>query len=71
MRTRSLSLPLRSSVSIGAAIFQNLRPMLLITFDDLGVQPLQDIEEVNMFKEDDSVIHFKRPLSKICAFAHY
>ena len=26
-----------------------------------GVQPLQDIDEVNMFKDDHSVIHFKRP----------
>ena len=30
----------------------------------LGVQPLQDIDEVNMFKDDNTVIHFKRPLSK-------
>jgi nascent polypeptide-associated complex subunit beta len=29
-----------------------------------GVQPLQDIEEVNMFKDDNTVVHFKRPLSK-------
>merc|ERR1712176_558163 len=26
-----------------------------------GVQPLPDIEEVNMFKDDNTVIHFKRP----------
>jgi hypothetical protein len=52
MRTRSLSLPLRSSV-------------LVIVDRDLGVQPLQDIEEVNMFKDDSTVIHFKKPLSKI------
>lgn len=32
---------------------------------NLGVQPLQDIDEVNMFKDDNTVIHFKRPLSKI------
>jgi len=25
------------------------------------VQPLQDIDEVNMFKEDCSVLHFKKP----------
>jgi nascent polypeptide-associated complex subunit beta len=31
----------------------------------IGVQPLQDIDEVNMFKDDNTVIHFKRPLSKI------
>jgi nascent polypeptide-associated complex subunit beta len=31
----------------------------------IGVQPLQDIEEVNMFKDDNTVVHFKRPLSKI------
>ena len=30
----------------------------------IGVQPLQDIDEVNMFKDDNTVIHFKRPLSK-------
>eukprot|EP00351_Strombidinopsis_sp_SopsisLIS2011_P000604 CAMPEP_0116887424 /NCGR_PEP_ID=MMETSP0463-20121206/21903_1 /TAXON_ID=181622 /ORGANISM="Strombidinopsis sp, Strain SopsisLIS2011" /LENGTH=104 /DNA_ID=CAMNT_0004550089 /DNA_START=51 /DNA_END=365 /DNA_ORIENTATION=- len=27
-----------------------------------GVQPLQDIEEVNMFKDDNTVIHFRKPL---------
>ena len=26
-----------------------------------GLQQLPDIEEVNMFREDDSVLHFKRP----------
>ena len=26
-----------------------------------GVQPLNDIEEVNMFKDDNTVIHFRRP----------
>ena len=26
-----------------------------------GVQPLGDIEEVNMFKDDNSVVHFKKP----------
>jgi len=26
-----------------------------------GVQPLPDIEELNMFKDDNTVIHFKRP----------
>ena len=31
----------------------------------IGVQPLQDIEEVNMFKDDNTVVHFKKPLSKI------
>jgi len=29
-----------------------------------GVQPLGDIEEVNMFKDDNTVIHFKRPQGK-------
>jgi len=28
------------------------------------VQPLTDIEEVNMFKDDNTVIHFKRPQGK-------
>ena len=26
-----------------------------------SVQPLADIEEVNMFKDDNTVIHFRRP----------
>ncbi len=26
-----------------------------------GLQPLPDIEEVNMFMDDDTVMHFKRP----------
>merc|ERR1719189_1071871 len=26
-----------------------------------GVQPLGEIEEVNMFKDDNTIIHFKRP----------
>ena len=30
----------------------------------IGVQPLTDIEEVNMFKDDNTVIHFKRPQGK-------
>ena len=30
----------------------------------LAVQTLSDIEEVNMFKDDNTVIHFKRPQSK-------
>lgn len=29
-----------------------------------GVQPLQDIDEVNMFKDDNSVINFKKPVGK-------
>ena len=37
---------------------------LTISFLWIGVQPLQDIDEVNMFKDDNTVIHFKRPLSK-------
>ena len=39
--------------------------LCLMTFSRLGVQPLQDIDEVNMFKDDNTVIHFKRPASKI------
>ena len=27
----------------------------------VGVQPLGDIEEVNMFKDDNTIIHFKKP----------
>jgi hypothetical protein len=30
-----------------------------------GIAVVQDIEEVNMFKDDNTVVHFKRPLSKI------
>jgi len=26
-----------------------------------GMQPLQDIDEVNMFKDDNTVLHLKRP----------
>jgi len=29
-----------------------------------GMQPLSDIDEVNMFKDDNTVIHFKRPTCK-------
>jgi len=28
------------------------------------VQPLNDIEEVNMFKDDNTVVHFRRPAGK-------
>ena len=35
----------------------------------VGVQPLQDIDEVNMFKDDNSVMHFKRPQSKSLIFS--
>lgn len=31
----------------------------------LNVQPIQAIEEVNMFKEDGNVIHFSAPKGKI------
>eukprot|EP01017_Pseudomicrothorax_dubius_P035155 TRINITY_DN4888_c0_g1_i3.p1 TRINITY_DN4888_c0_g1~~TRINITY_DN4888_c0_g1_i3.p1 ORF type:complete len:163 (-),score=76.53 TRINITY_DN4888_c0_g1_i3:139-555(-) len=31
------------------------------TVKKLGMQPLQDIDEVNMFKDDSTVIQFKRP----------
>lgn len=27
----------------------------------LGMQPLSDIDEVNMFKDDNTVIHFRKP----------
>lgn len=30
-----------------------------------GVQPLNDIEEVNMFKDDNTVVHFRRPTGKL------
>ena len=54
MRTRSLSLPLRSSVWI----------IYSLLIRSIGVQPLQDIDEVNFFKDDNTVVHFKRPSSK-------
>lgn len=33
-----------------------------------GVQPVPDIAEVNMFRSDDSVLHFKYPEGKIQIF---
>ena len=32
----------------------------------MNVQPIQAIEEVNMFKEDGNVIHFAAPKGKHC-----
>lgn len=70
-RTRSLSLLSRSLVGNARAVsWRHLLTILLLGFFNLnirsiGVQPLQDIEEVNMFKDDNTVVHFKRPLSKI------
>jgi len=34
------------------------------TIKKFGMQALQDIEEVNMFKDDNTVIHLKKPQSK-------
>jgi nascent polypeptide-associated complex subunit beta len=34
------------------------------TIKKFGMQPLQDIDEVNMFKEDNTIMHLKRPTSK-------
>lgn len=31
------------------------------TIKKFGMQPLSDIDEVNMFKDDNTVIHFKKP----------
>lgn len=31
----------------------------------LGMQQLQDIDEVNMFKDDNTVIHLKKPQCKL------
>lgn len=36
----------------------------LLTFVLTGVQPLNDIDEVNMFKDDNTIVHFRKPLSK-------
>lgn len=30
-----------------------------------GLQPLQEIDEINMFKDDNTVIHFKKPSGNI------
>lgn len=35
-----------------------------------GVQPLNDIEEVNMFKDDNTVLHFRRPQGKLARHSH-
>ena len=57
MKTKNWLLQSRNSV----------RGMILFSWShvyhnfNLGVQPLQDIDEVNMFKDDNTVIHFKRP----------
>jgi nascent polypeptide-associated complex subunit beta len=37
----------------------------------LNVQPIQAIEEVNMFKADGNVIHFAAPKGKIIQRQHY
>lgn len=37
---------------------------LKATVKKFGVQPLTDIDEVNMFKEDNTVLHFRKPHSK-------
>ena len=34
------------------------------TIKKFGMQSLQDIDEVNMFKDDNTVVHLKRPQSK-------
>ena len=34
------------------------------TIKKFGMQSLQDIDEVNMFKDDNTVVHFRKPLSK-------
>ena len=34
------------------------------TIKKFGMQPLQDIDEVNMFREDNTIMHLKRPTSK-------
>ena len=34
------------------------------TFKKFGMQQLQDIDEVNMFKDDNTVIHLKKPATQ-------
>ena len=36
-----------------------------LTWATVGMQQLQDIDEVNMFKDDNTVVHLKRPQSKL------
>ena len=43
-------------------VFKKNNVLMIIILLCLGVQPLQDIEEVNMFKDDNTVIHFRKPL---------
>ena len=38
---------------------------LLSAVKRFGVQSLNDIEEINFFKEDQSVLHFKRPGAQV------
>lgn len=35
-----------------------------INSEFIGVQALNDIDEVNMFKDDNTIVHFKKPQSK-------
>ena len=57
MKIKKLNLQLRNSV---ASIFYQVQYSYWLY---LGVQPLQDIDEVNMFKDDNTVINFKKPSS--------
>ena len=45
-------------------LYINSRNHLSVIYQSIGVQPLPDIDEVNMFKDDNSVVHFKRPAGK-------
>ena len=58
-RTASSSRLSRSSVC-RARITNLYIPFFLF----VGVQNLPDIEEVNMFKDDNSIVNFRKPLSK-------
>lgn len=40
---------------------------LQTTLKKMNVQPIQAIEEVNMFKSDGNVIHFSAPKGTFCA----
>lgn len=39
----------------------DLDAKLKSTIKKFGMQQLQDIEEVNMFKDDNTVVHFRKP----------
>ncbi len=41
---------------------------LKVELKKFNCQPLPDIDEVNFFKNDGSIIHFKKPKGKVMAY---